>query len=49
MIRLITGLIIVMGAADAPPDAPLTLIIAQALVGLIVAGFGARKLAKQET
>ena len=46
MIRFITGLIIAMGAVDAPHDVPLTVIIAQATVGLIIAGFGARKLAK---
>jgi hypothetical protein len=46
MIRFVTGLIIAMGAVDAPIDAPLTLIIAQAIVGLIIAGFGARKLTK---
>jgi hypothetical protein len=48
MIRFITGVIIIMGAANAPHDAPLTLIIAQAVIGLIIAGFGARKIAKQE-
>jgi hypothetical protein len=48
MIRFCLGLIIAMSAAEAPHDAPLTLIIAQAVVGLIIAGFGARKLAKQE-
>jgi hypothetical protein len=48
MIRFITGLIIAMGAVEAPHDAPLTLVIAQATVGLIIAGLGARKLAKQE-
>lgn len=48
MIRLILGLIIIMGAADAPHDAPITLIIAQAALGLVIAGFGARKLSKQE-
>jgi hypothetical protein len=46
MIRLITGLIIAMGAAEAPIDAPLAHIIIQAVIGLIVAGFGARKLTK---
>jgi hypothetical protein len=46
MIRLILGLIIAMGAVDAPHDAPLSLIIAAGLAGLIIAGFGARKLAK---
>jgi hypothetical protein len=46
MIRLIFGLIIIMGAVEAPPDAPLTLIIIQAAIGLIIAGFGARKLSK---
>jgi hypothetical protein len=48
MIRFITGVIIIMGAANAPIDAPIALIIAQAIVGLIIAGFGIRKLAKQE-
>ena len=47
MIRFITGVIIIMGAVEAPHDAPLTLIIAQAVIGLIIAGFGARKLARQ--
>jgi hypothetical protein len=47
MIRLITGLIIAMGAVDAPIDAPLAHIIIQATIGLIIAGFGARKLARQ--
>jgi len=47
MIRFCLGLVIVLGAVDAPPDAPLSLIIAQALVGLIIAAFGARKLARQ--
>jgi hypothetical protein len=46
MIRFITGFIIVMGAVEAPHDAPLSLIIIQATVGLIIAGFGARKLTK---
>jgi len=48
MIRFITGVIIIMGAANAPIDAPLTLIIAQATIGLAIAAFGIRKLAKQE-
>jgi hypothetical protein len=48
MIRFVTGLIIAMGAVEAPIDAPLDVVIAQAIVGLIIAGFGARKLAKQE-
>ena len=47
MIRLITGIIIAMGAVDAPIDAPLALIIAQATVGLIIAALGARKLTKE--
>jgi hypothetical protein len=46
MIRFCLGLIIAMGAVEAPHDAPLTLIIIQATIGLIIAGFGARKLAK---
>jgi hypothetical protein len=46
MIRFITGIIIVMGAVEAPHDAPLTLIIIAGLSGLTVAGFGARKLSK---
>ena len=48
MIRFCLGLIIVMSAVEAPHDAPLSLIIAQATIGLIIAGLGARKLAKQE-
>jgi hypothetical protein len=48
MIRFVTGLIIIMGAVDAPHDAPLALVIGQAVIGLIIAGLGARKLAKQE-
>jgi hypothetical protein len=48
MIRFVTGLIIILGAVDAPIDAPLSLIIGQATIGLIIACFGARKLAKQE-
>jgi hypothetical protein len=48
MIRFCLGIIIAMSAVDAPIDAPLSLIIAQAIVGLIIAAFGARKLAKQE-
>jgi hypothetical protein len=46
MIRFCLGLIIVMGAVEAPIDAPLDVVIAQAVIGLIVAGFGARKLTK---
>jgi hypothetical protein len=46
MIRFITGLIIIMGAANAPHDAPIALIIGQATIGLIIAGFGIRKLIK---
>jgi hypothetical protein len=46
MIRFVTGLIIIMGAANAPIDAPLDRIIIQAVVGLIIAAFGARKLTK---
>ena len=46
MIRFITGVIIIMGAANAPHDAPLSLIIAAGAAGLIIAGFGARKLTK---
>jgi hypothetical protein len=46
MIRLITGIIIAMGAVEAPHDAPLTLIIIQAVIGLTIAAFGARKLTK---
>jgi len=46
MIRFCLGIIIAMGAVDAPHDAPLTLIIIQAAIGLIIAAFGARKLAK---
>ena len=48
MIRFCLGIIIAMGAVDAPHDAPLTLIIGQAIVGLIIAGFGARKLARAD-
>jgi hypothetical protein len=44
MIRLILGLIIVMGAADAPIGTPLSLIIVSGLAGLVIAGLGARKL-----
>jgi hypothetical protein len=47
MIRFCLGLMLAMGAVDAPHDAPLTLIIIQAIVGLIIAAFGARKLARQ--
>jgi hypothetical protein len=46
MIRFCLGLIIILGAANAPHDAPIALIIGQAIVGLIIAGFGARKLTK---
>ena len=46
MIRFCLGTLLAMGAVDAPHDAPLTLIIIQATIGLIIAGFGARKLAK---
>jgi len=48
MIRFCLGIIIAMGAVEAPHDAPLTLVIAAGAAGLIIAGFGARKLAKQE-
>jgi hypothetical protein len=37
-----------MGAAEAPHDAPLAHIIIQATIGLIVAAFGARKLARAD-
>jgi hypothetical protein len=47
MIRFITGIIIIMGAVEAPHDAPLSLIIVQAALGLFTAAFGARKLARQ--
>lgn len=47
MIRFCLGTLLAMGAVDAPHDAPLTLIIGQAVIGLIIAGFGARKLARQ--
>jgi len=46
MIRFCLGLIIATGAAEAPHDAPLSLIIGQATIGLVIAAFGARKLAK---
>jgi hypothetical protein len=46
MIRFCLGLIIAMGAVEAPIDAPLALIIAAGAAGLIIAGFGARKIAK---
>jgi hypothetical protein len=46
MIRFCLGLIIAMGAVEAPYDAPLAHIIGQATIGLTIAGFGARKLAK---
>jgi hypothetical protein len=47
MIRFVTGFIIAMGAANAPHDAPLSLIIIQATVGLTIAASGARKLTKE--
>ena len=47
MIRFCLGLMLAMGAVDAPIDAPLSLIIGQAVAGLIIAAFGARKLARQ--
>lgn len=46
MIRFCLGLMLAMGAVEAPHDAPLSLIIIQAIVGLIIAGLGARKLTK---
>jgi hypothetical protein len=46
MIRFCLGLIIAMSAVDAPHDVPLTLVIAAGAAGLIIAGSGARKLAK---
>ena len=46
MIRFCIGLMLAMGAVEAPHDAPITLIIAQAVLGLVIAAFGARKLAK---
>ena len=46
MIRFCLGLIIIMGAVDAPIDAPLDRIIIQAVVGLTIAAFGIRKLTK---
>ena len=46
MIRFCIGLMLAMGAVEAPHDAPLAHIIIQAAIGLIVAGFGARKLTK---
>lgn len=48
MIRFCLGLMLAMGAAEAPHDAPLSLIIGQAIVGLIIAAFGARKLARAD-
>lgn len=48
MIRFCLGLVIAMGAVDAPHDAPLAHIIIQAAIGLIIAGFGARKLARAD-
>jgi hypothetical protein len=47
MIRFCLGTLLAMGAVEAPHDAPLTLVIAQATVGLIIAAFGARKLTKE--
>ena len=47
MIRLILGIIIAMGAVDAPIDAPLTLVIAAGAAGLTIAAFGIRKLTKE--
>lgn len=47
MIRLITGIIVAMSAADAPIGTPLSLIIAAGAAGLIIAGLGARKLTKE--
>jgi hypothetical protein len=47
MIRFCLGLMLAMGAVEAPHDAPLAHIIIQAIIGLIIAGFGARKLARQ--
>lgn len=47
MIRFITGIIIVLGAVEAPIDAPLAHIIIAGLSGLITAAFGARKLTRQ--
>jgi hypothetical protein len=46
MIRFCLGLIIIMGAVEAPHDAPLAHIIIQAVIGIITAAFGARKLVK---
>ena len=46
MIRFCLGLIIAMGAVDAPIDAPLDRIIIQVVIGLIIAAFGIRKLTK---
>jgi len=46
MIRFCLGLMLAMGAVDAPHDAPLSHIIIQAGIGLLIAAFGARKLAK---
>jgi hypothetical protein len=47
MIRFCLGLIIAMGAVEAPHDAPLAHIIIQAVIGITIAAFGARKLARQ--
>lgn len=47
MIRFCLGLMLAMGAVEAPHDAPLSLVIAQAAIGLIVAALGARKLTKE--
>jgi hypothetical protein len=46
MIRFCLGVIIIMGAANAPIDAPLDRIIIQAAIGLLFAAFGIRKLTK---
>jgi hypothetical protein len=48
MIRFCLGLMLAMGAVEAPHDAPLAHIIAQAIVGLTIAGLGARKIANPE-
>jgi hypothetical protein len=46
MIRFVTGLIIILGAANAPHDAPIDRIIIQVVIGLLFAAFGIRKLTK---
>jgi hypothetical protein len=46
MIRFCLGVIIIMGAVEAPHDAPLSLIIAAGAAGLTIAAFGIRKLTK---